>query len=177
MEGAPILAAAVWFSFVLPRHLGEACRSPAMPRIFPLFPLVLLHRRSGIPELRGYPSPAGGAAGSSLCRACGSLRAWEGNNRGGVRQKWHDVRQTTAGVLPWRSCWSPLAPTTRQRLLIRLFQQAPSGSVGECSTRHFRRPCPSFNRSLPTRKRASSIWPLVAGRMASCVALREPPRL
>jgi hypothetical protein len=62
----------------------------------------------------------------------------------------------------------PIA-TPSQLLLIRLFQQAPSGSVGECLARHFRRLCPSFSRSLPARKHASSIWPLAAGRMASCV--------
>jgi hypothetical protein len=54
-------------------------------------------------------------------------------------------------------------------LLIRLFQQAPIGSIGECLSLIFQRRCGSFNRSLPPKRHADSIWPRVAGRMGSCV--------
>jgi transposase len=56
-----------------------------------------------------------------------------------------------------------------QLLLIRLFQQTTSGSVGGCPGRRFQRRCASFRRSLPVKKPAKSIWLPVVGRMASCV--------
>lgn len=61
-------------------------------------------------------------------------------------------------------------PTVASRLvLIRLFQQTTSGSVRGCRARHFRRLCANSSRSLLAKKPANSIWPLAAGRMASCV--------
>ena len=54
-------------------------------------------------------------------------------------------------------------------LLIRLFQQAPTGSMNECLGRDFPRACGSFNRSLLPKKHANSISPPAVGRMASCV--------
>ena len=39
-------------------------------------------------------------------------------------------------------------------MLIRLFQQAPTGSVGACRDRRFRKPCASFSRSLPPKRPA-----------------------
>ncbi len=58
---------------------------------------------------------------------------------------------------------------TSDVLLIRLFQQAPTGSMNECLGRDFPRACGSFNRSLLPKKPANSIGPPAAGRMASCV--------
>jgi len=54
-------------------------------------------------------------------------------------------------------------------LLIRLFQQATTGSMSPCLVRDFRKVCGSFNRSLLPKKHASGIWAPAVGRMASCV--------
>jgi hypothetical protein len=42
-------------------------------------------------------------------------------------------------------------------LLIRLFQQATTGSMNGCLGRDFPKACGSFNRSLPPKKHANSI--------------------
>src|SRR5207302_2961571 len=44
-------------------------------------------------------------------------------------------------------------------LLIRLFQQATTGSMNECLGRDFQKACGSFNRSLLPKKHANGIWP------------------
>src|SRR5437660_9602956 len=54
-------------------------------------------------------------------------------------------------------------------LLIRLFQQATTGSMNECLGRDFQKACGSFNRSLLPKKHANGILPPAVGRMASCV--------
>src|SRR5665213_1422233 len=53
-------------------------------------------------------------------------------------------------------------------MLIRLFQQATSGSVDECLARRFRRRYASFSRSLPVMRLARLTWRPAAGRTASC---------
>src|SRR5205807_10203768 len=50
-------------------------------------------------------------------------------------------------------------------LIIWLLQQAPIGSVGGCPDQRFPRRFASFSPTLPPRRRASSIWRLVAGQM------------
>src|SRR5438034_9358089 len=57
----------------------------------------------------------------------------------------------------------------RRLLLIWLFQQTTSSSIGACLVRRFRRRCVNFKRSSPARKPASSTWLPAAGRMASFV--------
>src|SRR5437660_6095299 len=52
-----------------------------------------------------------------------------------------------------------------QLLIIWLLQQAPIGSVGGCPDQRFPRRFASFSPTLPPRRRASSIWRLVAGQM------------
>ena len=54
-------------------------------------------------------------------------------------------------------------------MLIRLFQQATSGSVDECRARRFRRRYVSFSRSLPAMRLVGPTWRPAAGRTASRV--------
>ena len=58
-------------------------------------------------------------------------------------------------------------------LLIRLFQEATTGSMNECLGRDFPKACGIFNRSMLPKKHANSIWPPAVGRMASCVRNAE----
>src|SRR5438270_13346718 len=54
-------------------------------------------------------------------------------------------------------------------MLIRLFQQATSCSVGTWLGRRFPRLCADSNRNLPAKRLATSTWLPAAGRMGSCV--------
>ena len=54
-------------------------------------------------------------------------------------------------------------------LIIWLLQQAPTDSVEACPDPPSRRRCASFSPTLPQRKPASGIWPLVVGLMGSFV--------
>src|SRR5271170_169755 len=75
-----------------------------------------------------------------------------------------------AAVYPPFSSLSMRGPSEiRGLLLIRLFQQATTGSMNECLGRDFPKACGSFNRRLLRRKLANSTWPPAVGRMASCV--------
>jgi hypothetical protein len=55
----------------------------------------------------------------------------------------------------------------RHLLLIRLSQQAPTGSVGPCPGRRSQRTSASSKRSSPQRKPAGSTWLGAGGRMGS----------
>src|SRR6202158_739215 len=52
-------------------------------------------------------------------------------------------------------------------VLIWLLQQAPIGSVEGCPDRRFPRRCANFKPTSPAKRPASSIWPPVAGPLAS----------
>ena len=62
-------------------------------------------------------------------------------------------------------------------LLIRLFQQATSSSVGSWRARSFQRLCANFRRSSPAKRPANCIWLTVVGLMASCVVGADTARL
>jgi len=68
---------------------------------------------------------------------------------------------------------STLESKIRSLLLIRLFQQTPTGSVRECRGRRFRKPCANSKRSLPLRRPANNTLPPAVGRTASSVRAVE----
>jgi transposase InsO family protein len=54
-------------------------------------------------------------------------------------------------------------------MLIRLFQQTTTCSVGRWLGQHFRRPCANSSRSSPAKKPANGIWRPVDGGTVSSV--------
>ena len=86
---------------------------------------------------------------------------------------WRSVRsfpnfQQELFPLKVSSARAPSFRRTRQLLIIWLLQQAPTGSVEACPEPRSRRRCASFSPTLPQRKPASGIWPVV-GLMGSFV--------
>jgi hypothetical protein len=116
---------------------------------------------------------ARGMSLAEIAQALGRSKAWVSVRLGLLEAMSPTVRQHVfGGALPASSWIYTLAPF-RRLLLIRLFQQATSRSVGEWLDRRFQRLCVSFSCNSPARKLANNISPSAVGRMASCVRAVE----